>query len=576
MEQTSRCRQSSRLLNLPDEVLIVVLGHLELPDQRNARLVCRQLKNLADPFTFAKFTMTDGADAIDLAQLISEDLARATWIRELLVSTRFEDRDGLEHVPTMLVSMKNLRKLVLETPDCNSKQAIDRVPWVDLQKGYESVFENSSMDVPQERRLLPQLTECTLHFVDDRTCLYSMTKYSHVFLHPTLRSLRMSCACTDTAENLLAHQQKKYRRSTALSHLHLEECDLDAEALGVLLSLPVALKSLVISEGTRYSDSSETRSRMHGNMPPRELSTVLTDTCSTSLETLSLDLGYRRSQHQTITFTGRYLDLTQMSCLKKLSLSFMSFALVVSYPRCDHQLYRRLPASLESLQIFKMPFIIPHFGERHYNPSIPHDPCLIRNKASHGLPHLKELIWTYEYHDHEATPFLTLLNRRFENEPVHRQITLAKRFVTDRCNKTLYDYEKAGIRMVAEVTITPSGYIPPYLYNEDKPRTELIWDSAHPPLEGQNLAMRARWKEQMRSRQHPSELSDAGEEFSDTDEAYKTDHVAQPPTDMDDFDVDDSEEEDAVDDDGLMMMDMTPEFQNLLGLLMLPAQPQHP
>lgn len=590
MEQDSGPDQSSRLLSLPDEVLVAVLSHLERTDQRNARLVCRPLKNLADPFTFTEFVITHGADAIDLAYLIGEDPVRATWIRELLVSTKLEGRDGLEHVPAVLPLMKNMRKLILETPDCNSKQALQRIPWVDLQRGYENVFKNASVDVPRESRLLPQLHECTLHFVDDSTCLYSMTKYSHVFLHPTLRSLRMSCACTDDADRLLVPYQTQYRRSTALSHLHLEECDFDPRALAVLLSFPAALSSLVISEGTRYSDSSTTRSRMHGNLFPHELSTVLTDTSSTSLQSLSLDLGFRRNQYETITQPGRFLDLTQMSCLRKLSLSFMSFALVVSYPRCDHQIHRRLPPSLQSLRIFKMPFIIPRFGERRYDPSIPHDSCLVRDKTSHGLPHLNELIWTYEYHDSDTPTILALLNRRFENEPFQRQITLAKRFVTDRCNKTLYEYQKAGIRMIAEVTITPAGYIPPYLHNEDQPRTELIWDSAHPPLDGQNLAARAKWKEQMRSRlqhtdrfehspsstvQHSGNVGDAEQESSDKVQEEDYPAVSPGEFEMDDSDDDEEDEEDVVDGGGLMM-EMTPELQILLGLLRMPAQPQHP
>jgi hypothetical protein len=56
--------------------------------------------------------------------------------------------------------MYNLRKLRLETPDCNAHETEDRLPWIALQDRYERAFQAASVLLPTSQRRLPNLENC--------------------------------------------------------------------------------------------------------------------------------------------------------------------------------------------------------------------------------------------------------------------------------------------------------------------------------------------------------------------------------------------------------------------------------
>lgn len=463
--------QNSPLLALPDEILITIVEHLEYESLLAVKSVSTHLRALAEPRIYRDYEVGHGKKSHILALLLDNNPKRASWLRSVLVSTRYEDDDGLIFFPDQLRQMRNLKDLTLETPDCNSKLPVDRVNWVMLQKEYESILSQSTLAVPMEERVLGQLQTCVMHLVDDKTSLYPLTKYSSIFLHPTLKSLTLSCACTDFPERIFPHQ-RQYKRSTALEHLHLEECDIDARSLELLLKFPRGLKSFKLSEGTRYDESwGSRRVRMHGNVLPGILSSALTRSVGDSLETLSLSLGYRITTAAAMNFPGRALDLRLMTRLTDLSLSWSSLTLICPRPFCDHQTYRRLPPTIETLRVFGVPLIALRGG-----PLVPFQSCVYKHKTAHGLPNLKTIVYTYEYQTPIGRTSRGVIERP-RADLVSQVITACKESVQRVHNRRCPLYKKYGVRVIVEMEATPPGFIPPYLNNEEHPVTTSFWDS---------------------------------------------------------------------------------------------------
>ena len=155
------------LLHLPDEVLINIFGFLDFWTLCNTIYVSKHFDDLAEPFLYHEIQITTGRQASALSDSLHANPRRATWIRSLLVATKFGDDHGLTTLPPCIALMRNLQNLCLETPDCNTKFPEERVSWVNLQERYERIFEAASAVVPHSlERALPHLRHCTFR----RTC----------------------------------------------------------------------------------------------------------------------------------------------------------------------------------------------------------------------------------------------------------------------------------------------------------------------------------------------------------------------------------------------------------------------
>lgn len=486
------------LLHLPDEVLITIFGFLDFSSLRDASLVCKHFDDLAQPFLYHTIEIVNGHQAAALASSLHANPRRATWVRFLLVSTKFGEDYGLSTLPPYIAQMRNLQDLCLETPDCNAKFPEERVDWINLQDRYERIFETASAVMPRTvDRALPNLKSCrlfrgsvrhdletdcgsgTLHFVDGQKEIYSMTKYAMLFLHPTLKSLTMSCASTDYPDRLLKPFQndRSLVKSTNLETLHLEECDIFSPSLAVLLSFPRALKSLKISEGIRYDGMFTRSSRMHGNVPPGPFVDAIAKHCSESLEHLSLSLGYMRQGFQHINQPGQHLNLSTFQALKQVDLDVRTVNLIRARGVCDHGTWRRFPPNLETLKVFGIPLgDRPPFHARR-RVWFPFDLCLAADKANHGVRHLKNLIYSYEYYrEDDETARLSISDDGDSVEEIS-QVTIAHRLMIDKCREVQPVFKKAGVRLEIEMVALPNGFIPPYLFTEDKPRTFVLWES---------------------------------------------------------------------------------------------------
>jgi hypothetical protein len=327
-------------------------------DLINSACVSWRFKNASEPCLYREVDVLREDQALRLSAAVKAKPIRAKWIHSFLLSPKFGHHVGLRDIPGDLRLMRNLRSLRLETPDLNQvKRPRARMPWIELQVAYERIFEFSSLLVANPAdRALPCLTECTLHFVDSSSELYGLSHYSALFLHPRLRSLTISCASTDLPEDFIpgVPDDSFLQRQTSLTHLHLEECDFSPHTLAKILRYPKALKSLTISEGTRYTPLNNYAARRHGDLDPAELVKALMEQAG-SLERLSLSLGYNRSRSASINSPGEHLDLRDFVVLRTLELCHRTLHLLRTHPECDHGLRRRLPTGLQKLTIIEIP-----------------------------------------------------------------------------------------------------------------------------------------------------------------------------------------------------------------------------
>jgi hypothetical protein len=303
-------------------------------------------------------------------------------------------------------------------------------------------------------------------------------------------------------------------RSTKLEHLHLEECDIDADALRRLLRLPQGLRSFKLSEGWRYDFRvlfQQRRSRLHGNIAPDALVSALLKYCSKSLNELSLALGYRRNSRQSILSVGQHLNLTLFDNLKSLEIDESTSDLISVRGDCDHQTYRRLPPGLEKLKCFGIPLLV---GRRRplQAPQKPHFPlafCLATDKNKHGLPNLNTLVYSYIFTDIDERA--SLASSETSNESLEQipQVSLAQTRIIDACIAALPKFAASKARLKIEAVAAPSGFIPPYLFPEKSPISEIIWDSVDPTNRPTSVA------EDLMRPLYERQSEDAGSEFSD-------------------------------------------------------------
>ncbi|ETN38067.1 uncharacterized protein HMPREF1541_07691 [Cyphellophora europaea CBS 101466] len=471
----------NHLLDIPPELLSHVFAHLDHPGLCSTIRVCREFHLLAEPFLYRDVRILNSSQGTGLVFAFSKDPRRVAWVRSLLVSTKFGDEGGLSALPPWIVEMDNLRDLRLETPDCNMRDPDERIAWIQLQDRYERIFEQASILLPPAQRRLQKLRTCTVHLVDEQREMITLRRHSALFLHPNLRSLTISCASTDFVHALPAPlvRDLSLTRTTKLEHLHLEECDLNTSTLMKLLRLSSELKSLKISEGIRYDNTIFSRqSRRHGNVTPDSLVEAIAKYCSKSLTQLSLALGHFRRSHESITSRGHHLNLTLFDNLRRLDLNMRTCNLIRLAPYCDHLTYRRLPASLETLRIFSIP-LAPRTRPFRAMDGVylPIKECFVQEKQKHGIPILDTVIFSYEYYDADERASLATSE---EGEVIEHtpQVPLAQARIKRACNKLRNTYREANVRLLIEMVTLPAGFIPPYLYPEESPSSDILWDSA--------------------------------------------------------------------------------------------------
>lgn len=322
-----------RLARLPDTVLVRIF---ELVADASKRDICnvsrlnRRCHALADAVLYKTVHFLTP----ELHLLFSESLNRRPR------------RGSAIHDVKLAYPASKLSELISNAPihGSNSHQALLRFDSLSRTISTMSNLENLDVAVPDTLLHgmgqlfngpfdLARLRSCTLFYQTEDDSYWDLQENIHIFAHPTLENLVIKRAKLDHRGFDLIERPHE----TALTKLHLVECDINDDALSDVLMFPSALKEFVMTQAEDPVPELEESSDSI-----RDYMMALKSACH-SLESITIDFASLRS--------SRALALREFVALKTLRINW------------DHQLFGKtskkprmhsvgLPPELETLEFF--------------------------------------------------------------------------------------------------------------------------------------------------------------------------------------------------------------------------------
>ena len=322
---------SDQLSRLPDGVLVRIfeaVGGLSRSNLCSVSRVSKRCHILADAILYRQVRFLTPELHFIFSESLSRRARRGSAINDVklayptsklegLVSQAPVHGPGRHHAPQPFDSlartisfMSNLEKLEVAVPEA-------------LLSGIGHLF-NGPFD-------LACLKSCTLFFQREDDQYWDLRENIHIFAHPGLETLVLKRAKLDQR----GFDMMERPHETALSKLHLVECDISDDALSDLLEFPKALREFVMTQAAEPSPDLEESSDSI-----RDYMTALKSACH-SLETVVVDFPSLR--------TSRPLALRDFTAMRTLRLNW------------DHQLFGKsskkprlhsagLPPELETLE----------------------------------------------------------------------------------------------------------------------------------------------------------------------------------------------------------------------------------
>jgi hypothetical protein len=305
---------------LPEKILLLILGMMSRSDLCSASRLSKRYHSLADTVLYKTVQFLTPELHLIFSESLNHRPRRGSAIQDVKLAYPASTLSSLisdTTLPSNSLSQTISRMSNLETLDL-------AVP-VTLLHSVGHLF-NSPFD-------LACLKSCTLFYQDQDDRYWDLQENIYIFAHPTLETLVIKRAKL----NERGFDAIESPHETALSKLHLIDCDINDDALSDILVFPKALKEFVMTQDEdptpELEESSDSiRDYMAALRPARH-----------SLETITIDSPSLRS--------SRALALRDFTALKTLRLNW------------DHQLYGRttkrprlhsvgLPPELETLEFF--------------------------------------------------------------------------------------------------------------------------------------------------------------------------------------------------------------------------------
>jgi hypothetical protein len=495
-------------LSLPNELALLVLDHIEEFDhikdrnktqdhnqtqQSNATQVpnkrqdpkktkyrnktlcslartCSAMQDLAEERLYKTIKLLSVKDLHAIVEAFTHRRARVRSVQTLKILYQYKpddlkDSDDLRTSFNECVAhMVNLRDWHIESPfDNNDWEKDGGKEWVkhDMEC-FRSALEVASVEGPKEANLiaaehrlgkdmqrtvgLALLESLTIHSHGAETDFWSLGNFHCLFQHPALRHLHISCVAFPAFEipELSSHINK-----TPLTSLIFDECELQPKSLLSILRTPARLKSLTLGENVFNIHRSRGVKAILSKNPSASLQAL--SAVAHSLESLThYDPGWRRALNPEILRSIRpdgdgmrnFHSLKYMQCDTN---SFLHQAIVMNRDLA--------PPSLETLRV-------------HRSWKVPSD------------------FWDQppEFDHYAALPSLATLelmqsSQRWTDLSDAEYICDAER-LRNRHAKA-YKLSKAGINLKMFVELHKGSHlIPPYLYNEQVPVIECLYDAS--------------------------------------------------------------------------------------------------
>jgi hypothetical protein len=280
-----------------------------------------------------------------------------------------------------------------------------------------------------------------------------------MFLHPTVRNITLSCS--DITDDLLTSELfHGHERSTPLTNLVFDECNISAFGLQALLSLPRALKKLTLGER-----------QYHFHNPP----------CIPLGNNCEHFMGALYMQHESLEYIKHIGSRRWLSDNPDLSTNVLHyFDNLRMLELGPHSILRKclvaddFPRNLESLRLLS--------NYAHYH-------TLARGTIAYTHLSSPRTDW--------GSVVAAVLSKH--NQVKHVDVILAQGFNMDSLRSLWQSGERRGdiyqaakplrergtrFQLFAEYFADGNVFIPPYLYGEDVPQELLVYDSETPYLFG--------------------------------------------------------------------------------------------
>jgi hypothetical protein len=362
---------SSQTTHLPAELTLLIVSHLstDAPTLCALARTSRSLQSLAEAQLYRHLSLhsVSDLDSIINALVARRERARAVESLEILYSYTAGDLGGSVHRRSefneCVAAMVNLRRWHVESPYDNFQWENGGHEWVegDMERFRAALERACGEGVQEEERIaaarklgrsvertvgLAMLQELTIHSHGAYADFWELGGWHCLFRHPALRYLHVSCiTLPEDIPELATHV-----RTTPLTTLIFDECQIEPQSLRCILRTPAKLKHLTLGENIFNTKGST------------KLTPKLTPNYDTSLSALaevahSLEsLTHLDSEWQTSRGTAHVLrrvrpageGLRHFHSLKRLecdTASFLHQAIVMNPdlapPNLDHLLIRR-------------------------------------------------------------------------------------------------------------------------------------------------------------------------------------------------------------------------------------------
>lgn len=474
----------SGLLSLVDELLLNIIDHI---DNRRALChlasTCTRFQGLVEPYIWRDLLVLTGSHARQITQALDSRDERVDYIRSLSIRYKVEYKEGIEELNHHIALMSRLKHLLLESPCPNNSEwrtglffdGYSRIDFTNLLAGavYPRVGLPLSMPMLQSCRYTLDvsiaaradtfyLVTLHAHGIGDQKFILGRAKA--MFLSPTLRKITLSCLNfeADMDDDMVAKTQK----ATPLQSLTLVECNVDVRFLEVVLSLPKALKELSIEERLHVFDECKPSVDWEKRTASPLFLTALQRQAD-SLIRLTHIGGLLEYIPPRVHDPEGPAKLRSLTNLEYLELGFESH---LNY----HLRHNGFPPSLKSLKFLDAALSI----------SAGHD---IRSMASVAFRTITSIVT--DCLPTTVPPGFTI-RLHFSDHSIFRLFVIAHPEEQNRLLSTLF-LDRPAIYKIASILKSynsrflisretfPSGtaYIPPYMYGEEEPIDEWMYDS---------------------------------------------------------------------------------------------------
>ncbi|KAJ4293532.1 hypothetical protein N0V90_008815 [Kalmusia sp. IMI 367209] len=455
------------LFYLPDELVVQIVGHLT-GDQHTLCALARtsrflQIESEKRIYTTIELLSTSHLRAI--IEAFTNRPERIASVETLKILYRFHNGLGATAEERgvfnqCVARMKALRNWHIESPYDNFKWNRGGDKWVlgDMEE-FRKALETASLQT--EKGILSarpdvglsKLERLVIHTHGVQDDFWHLGDFRCLFHHPSLRYLHVSCVLLPPD----LPELEPYAKSTPLTSLVFDECELEPKSLGRILATPKQLKHLVLGENV-YNIKRRRGTQPRLTMAPEAALEALMHVAH-SLESLThYDPYWRlhRDSHKHRPMAGNGMrDFHNLKTLQVDACSFLHRSIIFSHTQA--------PPNLATLQIrnarrsqphMVMPVDTPDDFFEHLPPFEPYTYL----KSLESLDFIQG-----------ASPEMQIVRPEHICEPenIRKRHTYAHKLFKHSIN----------LRMYLEGTWR-AGLIPPYLHGEPQPELVCVYDAA--------------------------------------------------------------------------------------------------